>query len=130
MSAIEQGGAALACGYILPAGFQHWQQGEFTHSNSERGTANRIGHAANPAGDAHANRRLCDRKEREGLGDSLARRLHSDLRPQESGEVAVRTAVLAAQEHAVAVTLLFAEAAPQDDSSEMTRLSFPQSMIA
>ena len=49
---------------------------------------------------------------------------------RKAAEVAVRTAVLAAHEHAVAVTLLFAEAAPQDDSSEMTRLSFPQSMIA
>ena len=82
------------------------------------GTADRIGHAANPSENAHANRRLRDRKEREGLGDSLARRLHFRFARVKAAEVAVRTAAQAGHEHAVAVTLLFAEAPPQDGSSD------------
>jgi hypothetical protein len=100
--------------------FQHRHQGEFTlaGSKSDRGTADRIGRAANPAEDAHANRRLRDRKERQGLGNSLARRLHSDLRAQEGRRSFSSNGRAGDHEHAAAVTLLLAEALPQDGSSD------------
>jgi hypothetical protein len=112
--------------------FKYRHQGEFTlvDSNSERGTADHIGCAEILRRTRVQTEDYVIEKTAKGWviasrGDCIlicARR--------KAAEVAVRTAALAAHEHAVAVTLLFAEAAPGDGSSEMTHLSSPQSMIA